>query len=300
MRDAVEYSKTIGDEICDELARSCTPLLGVYSDERGEGIGDYGSGTLVSVSGTPCIMTAYHVAERLQNYPLLGLGVQEDVHRYAIPMEYVRTVKVGRPTMGKESRGPDLAVLILPQNEKGKILAWGDKVIWNLDKHRNDAWPEPRERSKALWAVVGFPEERSKVGRGVSFMGGVVGVATRANSYQRGVFNYIDVNVKYVKPADPPKSLKGMSGGGMWLLSTRRGPRGDLVWSGERALAGVLFYQTREAGASRVARCHGWQDIYERAYEAVRRELQKSSPTPLSARGRCSGKHTGSARRRIR
>lgn len=277
MGQGVRFDPNVGDGIRDFIAPFSAPLLAVSAGTDGEVAEWAASGTLVSVADHPCVLTASHVARGLRQCDLLGLSVARGLHRYAIRTEHVRFLEVGSPAKGKEADGPDLAVLILPRAERGNIDSQM-KSFWNLDRHRTDRWPDTRaqEEEEAIWAVAGVPAERSKVGPGVSFMGGLVGVSGRVKAFAGGGFHYLDLSVGYEPPARPPEDFGGMSGSGLWLLHTE--PRGERVvkWKGTCSLAGVLFYQTAREGDHRWLRCHGPEDVYGSAYEAVKRELGKA------------------------
>lgn len=272
MREPVEVSDQTEQQIRDRIVPFTVPLLAVRKDEEGEAVEWAASGTLVLVREWPCIFTARHVVENLLGYPLLGLGITSRVHRYAIPTETVRGAVIGNSAGADQSWGPDLAALLLPRHTKGEIES-REKVFFNLVLHRADPWPDARGRSTALWALAGVPAENSKVGRGVSVAGGVVGVSSRANVHERDGLDYVDLSVQYSATSSPPESFEGMSGGGLWLLPTEPTARGTRAWNGECLYAGVAFYQTKRHGDSRTVRCHGPRDLYGRAYDVVRKEL---------------------------
>lgn len=234
----------------------------------------HGSGTLVTLDGRGCFLTAYHVlfGKGKKRGLLAFSGLCPWVSRHGqqpiYPRDLFSGVSIAAPTM--KAGEPDLGALLLPLN---LIDAFNDrqKAFYNLDLRSSPKIEKAAARPGALLVVAGAPSEytqESPRGR-VSRM--LLGYGRRVTVSHRHGFAYLSLRVYYGLGADPPRTFEGMSGGGVWVVSTRSNSEGVMRVSAPPILVGVVFRQVARRGRVTSVRCHGPEDVYVR----TRREISK-------------------------
>lgn len=121
-----------------------------------------GTGVLVTANGRYAILTANHV---IQNLPkegpvgliLLGRGGGID-HQFILEMDFVETVTIGRGD--NESLGPDLALIILPPKDVGRLKVW--KTFYNLSKRKTEILANPPPHAGGPWLLSGLIGEMTQ------------------------------------------------------------------------------------------------------------------------------------------
>lgn len=82
-----------------------------------------------------------------------------------------------------------------------------------------------------------------------------------------GDYDYFEFSVDKEKRSLAPRSWGGMSGGGVWQVSLKRG--GDNLVHKAPLLSGVAFYQQPTTETSCGVKCHGIRSVYLAAYDAI-------------------------------
>ena len=84
---------------------------------------------------------------------------------------------------------------------------------------------------------------------------------------ERGLFDYYDMDAD--ENAQIPTSYAGMSGGGLWQVTVRQTPDGNIV-PGRHLFCGVSFYEGVRSNGIKFMRCHGRRSVYEHCFKAVK------------------------------
>jgi hypothetical protein len=275
IRPAVPFIHAAEQELIHRLGPFCTAIAAVRNGEMVTAA----SGTLVSVGGRGCLLTAHHVLygkprrklRGVLDYAQIGIFSNRTERQHTLPREWFLDVPIGSPGVAGE---PDLAALILPDVFVSRFKAMS-KAFFNLDRLRTAGIRQARVRQRMEMVLAGVPwSERRHTAEGVEtkfILGHLVeGVETR----RRG-FTFMKVSIGYAPPARPPKDFHGVSGGGLWLVPTREEPSGALTVSGSPILAGVVFMSHMRGGVVTSLRCHSIPDIYGRARTAILRALKR-------------------------
>jgi hypothetical protein len=250
-----------------EIQHYLIPLLVGSRDNRQRPVDLAGSGTLVELASRHYILTADHVWNRaeVQDWEEIGLMLADGA-----PLGIERKhIVVKRLRAGSYSRwGPDLALLEIPSNLVGTIMA--RKSFLNLARRRSMLPSHPPQTEKTLWAVMGLVGQKSSVElldkartaiatiRGEAFFG------VTCTAEQRREYDYLTVYAKTTL-REVPSTFGGISGGGLWEVALRM--KGDSIISqGEHLFRGVAFWEEPE-GPDRIAiRCHGPHSIFHTAW----------------------------------
>jgi len=135
-------------------------------------------------------------------------------------MEFVRKVRVGRGA--DKSKGPDLALLVLPPSDAANIQAF--KSFCNLARRRDQVLSHPQSTDTGVWYLCGMAHEWTAdsepyggYGRVKRFRG-LYALTKVISEWQIGGFDYLEVGVRYDANYQWPQSFQGFSGGGLWQL----------------------------------------------------------------------------------
>jgi hypothetical protein len=244
-----------------------------------------GSGTFIRCHKLHGILTARHVIERfdftIDSRQVLSISVMDGrPHEYSLDMCTLQCVKVGRPKRSNPRAGPDLAVIVLP-DVVAKNISYR-KNFHDLSVHRRERLKEAK-RPAGLWCAFGFPQEQVdvQVSDPKSTMIHCVGLLLLTTvTRRRGVrgFDYLHLAVGCEKlrgKVPPPRKYKGMSGSGVWQIPIVADAKGHPRIQIEKALlAGVVFFETRQAGQSKELRCHGPKSLYVKVRNALIRRAK--------------------------
>ncbi len=230
-------------------------LFAVKASPQGDALRLAGSGTLVLIDGIHYILTALHVwHDVLKVSNQLGVTLREIVdHRHLIDISTI--VPIG-PVQGPQwtERGPDIVLLRIPDVYVGAIKAF--KVFYNLS---NDEPAPPPGNSLQTWFLMGVPGctgTYTQNHASVEHIGAEVGFL---NSKIDEPWDLCDVNFN-ASFLPPPKSVGGMSGGGLWKIFLHDAPTSD-GFDCVEVLAGVAFWQFALDGTNRKVRCHGTESL---------------------------------------
>lgn len=256
-------------EISNMIHNYSTALVMYTTGPNGEEMARLiGSGTFVFLSDIFGILTAAHVAGLLRGSFSLGVSLKETEHKYKLNSTVLTIRKIAK---GKEdSKGPDLALVILPNAEVGTIRA--TRNFYNLDRNRQPPLASRKGSNMAVCALCGIPDiqttdqpsERGfttvKEYTSYCYFGGI------RNIYEVDDFDYCDFEIKYDNTRNIPETFGGVSGGGLWLI---RLPLDEIIEAKDYILFGVAFYQTERIGIYRSIRCHGPKSIYEKVCKEI-------------------------------
>ncbi len=127
------------EPISNELFGYSIGLVKLERRLNGEEAEILGSGTLVAIEGAFGILTAQHVTECVRKVPEIGLVVSDEIHQYLIKTKYLHIIDVAKPT--EPSAGPDLSIIILPNNLLGTFKA--RKSFFNIPQKREEVLVNP-------------------------------------------------------------------------------------------------------------------------------------------------------------
>ncbi len=263
------------DSVANFVSRFSTPLI--LNDSLA------GSGTFIKCGRTHGILTAHHVVhnpkDRSRRFDFswispqrLGLPLVNRPHLFDLPMRSLVCVDVGVPT--DEYSGPDLAVLILPESEIGKVT--GRMSFVDISVKREERLAEALAPN-GLWAVAGSPAYCQRTLGPSHGFGTVVdhpcavayaAIGERADD---GEFDFLHLNFHASSGDEMPSSFEGMSGGGVWKLRLQQN-RETLALTVDfnaTILAGVCFYEILSQKKPEALRCHGGKSIYQKVYEKL-------------------------------
>ncbi|WCJ60715.1 hypothetical protein NXS98_06195 [Fontisphaera persica] len=244
-----------------------------------------GSGTFIKCGNTFGVLTAHHVIHNphdpsrrfdFNSSQKLGLLVADFAHCYELQLQYCGLVDIATPK--RESTGPDLSLIVLPEPLIGTIKA--KKQFYNL-KHKRAIKLRNALPNAGYFIFSGYPDLQKDLlapqsgFREVLFLegwGAASGISRRwrwKNSY-----DFLELGITYGPKSDAIPTFQGMSGGGVWRVplskKTSRSTVTDIVGS-EPVLAGVGFYEVGRVERIQEIRCHGPRSIYEKAVERLLR-----------------------------
>jgi hypothetical protein len=230
-------------------------LFAVKASYQGDVLDLAGSGTLVQIGETHYILTARHVwQDVLKVSNKLGVTLREIVdHCHLIDISTI--VPIGpaqRPPWTEQ--GPDIVLLRIPDAYVGAIRAF--KVFYNLSIDEPPPLPGDSLRTWFLMGVPGATGTFSQNHASVEHIGAEVGFL---NSQIDEPWDLCDVNFN-ASFLPPPKSVGGMSGGGLWKVFLYDAPTSD-GFDCVVVLAGVAFWQFALDGKNRKVRCHGIESL---------------------------------------
>ena len=255
------------------LAQYSIGFLRIEDTPRGQDAILLGSGTLVTTGSTRAILTAHHVLEVLPKRGRVGLILSPTLHQHTVETQALQYREIARGTIDAE--GPDLGAVMLTPSIAASIAA--KKVFYNLDARREQLLRAPPDPHDGAWFVHGFVGERTveEPGRdGFSLIKAFYSFSGAGGPdvlpVQKGDHDYFGFPVSYDARSVAPNSFGGMSGGGLWQVTLRREPQGD-IRPIKSLLSGVVFYQEAITDNQCSIKCHGRSSIYKVAYEAIRR-----------------------------
>ncbi len=232
-----------------------------------------GSGVLVTANGRHAILTADHVAKALPNTGPVGLvlltrrGLVD--HQFLLEMDYVQKLTVARGS--DEASGPDLALLVLSQNDVGRLQS--TKIFHNLNKRKAKMLGEPGADKIGPWIMCGLVGEMTKnatpqagMSEAIAFKG-LCGPVVVSRIRHDGKFDYFSAEVNFGKGHGLPESYGGCSGSGLWWLAF--GEQDGAITVEEIYLGGIAYYESAPLGDRRYIECHGYKSIYENALDEL-------------------------------
>lgn len=208
-----------------------------------------GSGTLVSVQGVSCLLTAAHVWERMARDSVLGF-ITEAEHS---PV-WLRTATLEPRLVTQrvtDEWGPDLAVVAFHAHDARRLQL--EKAFYALERPRPAA-NDPR--ASIVWAITGASGQLSEfTATEARLRNHTLIVSTPSVNFHEAV-DYFDIPYGDTPPENIPDSWGGLSGAGLWRCDLLPGSDETELEVLPR-LSGVAFYQRVEGGKRGAIRCHG-------------------------------------------
>jgi hypothetical protein len=209
-----------------------------------------GSGTLIDAWGTLGILTAHHVAIKLDRDPFCHVcsPIADSPHRFEIPRECIEHIPLGIPNPEAEADGPDLSFLKL--SGEGIISALKSrKSFYRVSGKTFDQF-RAMDLAKLFWWILGAPAEISRPMTSVYDEGALMAKHLIAQAGYMSLTDRGDLDILrlILKAGDDPFPINygGVSGGGAWVSAlTSEGPDADpsTIELTPCHLAGVVFYQ---------------------------------------------------------
>jgi hypothetical protein len=262
MRSPEEIKKIFEDSksgyqerLVRSLGTMTVALYAISDSSVGERLHFTGTGTLVTVANSHCILTAAHVWEDgLKSSRRVGMTLKEDIdHRF--PIDTMALIPFGPPLPQKGREwGPDLVFLRIPDIHIGGIEAF--KTFYSLDRERPKVKSDGIE-GRVLMGAPGEFEKHTPKHSELNINGFFLEFG--APPYVHGDFDYVDLKEEVNHPGIP-KNFGGVSGGGLWLVQMFESPEtAQIDWS--YFLEGMAFYQLGLGEPIITIRCHGQQSI---------------------------------------
>jgi hypothetical protein len=246
----------LAEKITRNIGTFMVALFGVYGSGASERLKFAGTGTLVTIDGSKCILTAAHVWEPFVRDKARGLGItlkENDDHSFFIGIETIVASGPAKISEGWTKWGPDIVFLRIPPEVLGRIEAV--KSFVNLTM--KEAGP-PNVDSLENWVLMGAPEVQGIFSPTHASLAMNAIFATILRFHTHGDFDYVDLDMDLSFPGIPEK-FNGVSGGGLWSVLMFGLPNGGVDWN--LKLVGVAFFELVGEGNRSVVRCHGEQSI---------------------------------------
>lgn len=270
------FPDALHNEAIEHIVRFSVGISGIDLRTGGEVSHQSGSGTLVDLEGTLCIVTADHVIDDIRHRDRIGLLTdwQGRSRRCIFEKSHLQFVRL--PRGASPEAGPDLGAIILPRSGEGLATLKAHKIFYNLVKRIDRFSTGYPALSDGAWfpcGVLGEGSQPMPPERGfehVTGHWGMVGLAPAPVETWRDGFDYLDLRGRPGVDPDMPVSFGGASGGGLWQGLIVKHPDGRLALS-EVIFSGVIFFESDIVEAVRTLRSHGRVSVHERLAEAIRR-----------------------------
>jgi hypothetical protein len=227
-----------------------------------------GSGSFVKINNRKAILTAGHVCKEITKSKKIMLSIRADSHEFSIETQLLeKVIDFDESQIGK---GPDLAILYIPDHDVYRIEAYSNKRFLDLSDCLNDIDPDSYDHIKSHFAFVGAAAEHNETGSQGLVLHAYAYFCRGELYFMRDGYDYVQINIDRTKYPSVPKSFGGISGSGLWEFPLFRNTNGQIVWDGKSKLVGVAFAEisTKEGFAYKIL-CHGIKSIYRRLFELV-------------------------------
>ncbi len=256
----------IFNEARDELRWFCIGFVKLTVRDGVEDGQCGGSGTLVEVNGRKCILTAAHVVEGLRAHKgnigiVRFLSNPKRLQNLKLNVEHVRIESVGEAPFGP--RGPDIALLILPQDTAAALAATNS--FYNLAERIEAEVP----KGPHFECIAGVVHERTRDVAEPTFKNGKSKMFEA--SFEPGTTQGLEPNGEHdlisFKPQvdagyTPPESYEGVSGAALWRVYCNVDEQKEPIAIPQLWLHGVAFYQSPKSQGARTITCHGPNSVF--------------------------------------
>jgi len=275
-----DFTEALHNEAIERITRFSVGITGIDLREQREVAYQSGSGTLVDIDGTLCILTADHVIADVLHRDRVSLLIDwhGGLRRCIFEESHLRYVRL--PRGPSPELGPDLGVIVLPPSGEGVSTLRANKVFYDLSKRIDRFAGAYLVLSEGVWIPCGVLGEGSQVLPAIrgfaAVLGhrGMMGIATTPKETLRDGFDYLELSGGHGVDSDMPETFGGTSGGGLWQVRISRSADGRLKLR-EVVLSGVIFYETDVVNGVRGLRSHGRASIHERLVGAVRQAARQ-------------------------
>ena len=206
------------DRICDYIAQYTVGLSRIVRVSNKEDFRLIGTGTLVTVGGLYCVLTADHVLAEIRSSDQLGLltSFNGELRRHAFHFSHLGIHRIARGQ--DESLGPDIGLIVLPQTSIGSLHS--EKVFFNIDKRIARFARGFLEKDRGFWFTTGIIGESEQVrgpARGFALVKGYLGlcgIAANPEEHEADGFDYVEMQIEYRQPDHDRLALVGAAAGG--------------------------------------------------------------------------------------
>jgi len=233
------------------------------------------SGILATIGGLHGFLTAHHVASEVLKNVHFGLCFSQNEHGVFPRSEYCHHIEIGRPVGEYGESGPDISFIAF-RDPKILPLLKAVKSFYSLDKAELSLLKIPLDCH--LIAVSGSPFEKAERMTANAATGELwkyesfVGEATFIRRYKQQNFDYLQISMS-CSGGVYPRDFKGMSGGGVWIIPFSSEGDPKTIRHEKPILIGVSFYQSDANGEERIIVSHGFDSIYLRGIQEIRKYL---------------------------
>jgi hypothetical protein len=256
----------VNEEVRRQLSSS---IIGFLSIRRNGEIVDpssVGSGTLVKLGdGAHGILTAAHVLDALpENTPVGILLFTRPGSPQQFKIEIDPREKIYASGWAKGCKVPDLAFLRLHQPRISDLEAYGC-VFYDLEKVRT---LRENENVGVAWqlyvvGVVAESENRLMLAHGegrhvITNYKAIYGACDVRRNFRVEGFELVAAAINFTAAWRPPNSYGGVSGGGLWVLTSPTGDGENL----RRMLLGVAIRETSSKRSARLIICHTFEGVH--------------------------------------
>lgn len=259
------------------LARHTVGFMAEELSETAFVLAPKGSGTVISIDGAVCILTAAHVAERLMEgkfgavYGIANPG-RSPKRAMRFRTEYCDLISFGGKAQGMD--GPDICAIKLPP----EATAWlrSERVPYNFElryaQFARAVTHLPATilmglPTEATGEIVKLTEDERTDRVTLYAMGG-----ERFEEVNTDRFDRFSFRTQFPEAAALP-TFGGLSGGGLWLYDPNT-PETLPV------LCGVAYYQSdRGKVGARAIACAGPRSVYDVLYVEALQRWGKTPPT---------------------
>ena len=275
-----QIPRALIDIALEQIRHYVVGLVGLVSDDPKEEPKLLGSGTLIRCSEKIGILTTHHLINEKNNKdfkdsPIIGFVYSEKPKRPTIRKDHLKILELGKPsTPNKYSEeGPDLAVILLPEQETAWITA--SQSYWVISENRLQHPSVTYNNDSSIVFLTGFPDiltsglgPQSQFSKTIRYTcSSFYGPIERESSDD--IYDYLEVCVEYGNSGDIPSTFRGLSGGGVWKLPLWYDENNKQVKAKDPVLYGVAFYESVVEENRRHIKCHGPQSIYKNVYNAL-------------------------------
>jgi hypothetical protein len=245
-------------------------FLRLHSNETAEDATLLGSGVLVKINGIRAILTAQHVVKVLPRQGKIGLALSNKKETSNIDASFLNIVEIERGN--SDETGPDLAYIILAAHDANNIES--KKSFYNLSLKKEQFSSAPPEEGAGIWFALGFVDEKTKIDENIRNPATVKSFCQfssigKIEAYETiGEYDYYNFPIDRKISQGVPEDYGGTSGGGLWQVTYRRNEFEDLEIA-DVILRGICFYQLPSLKEKTGIRCHGYNSIYEVAFEYI-------------------------------
>lgn len=268
------FSDALHEQAIERIAMFSVGISGIDVRDGIEKAFQSGTGTLVDVDGTLCIVTADHVIEDIyhRNRVSLLIDWHGGLRRCVFERSILRFVRM--PRGQTPDTGPDLGAILLPLSGEAVGTLRSLKNFYNLTMRVDRFAGRYLPLCDGVWIPCGVLGEDSQTlpptrcFANVTAHWAMTGIAPAPLESVRDGYDYLDLHAR-LGDTDVPNTFGGTSGGGLWQVRIVQHPDNQLEVH-EVILSGVIFYESAVRDGIRILRSHGRASVYERLVAAIR------------------------------